>query len=194
MITIKKVTGKKAISISQIRQIGSAISARPNEARCRMVLILEAHLMNAQAQNGLLKMLEEPPPKTFFVLIADKVSMLLPTIISRCRNIRFLPLTNQQIEHILIDKYDADPLWASIASKTSDADIEKAMMYLNLDVDPHPTAKPTASPTNWITKRKWLLSRLSDIITLRQQEASIQTGLLLSPGRADIFLSPSKNS
>ncbi len=88
---IKLPKDKKIISISRIRKIGSAISAKPNEAEFRMILIQNAELMNIQAQNALLKMLEEPPEKTFFILITDKVSLLTPTIISRCRKIRFKP-------------------------------------------------------------------------------------------------------
>ena len=61
---------KKIVSISQIRKMGLAIASKPNEARFRMVLILNADKMNPQAQNALLKMLEEPPGKTFFILIA----------------------------------------------------------------------------------------------------------------------------
>ncbi|MCF6248269.1 MAG: DNA polymerase III subunit delta' [Desulfobacula sp.] len=174
MLTIELVKGKKAISISQIRQLGTVISSRPNEAYYRMVLILDAHLMNVQAQNALLKMLEEPPEKTFFVLIANNVTLLLPTIISRCRSIRFLPLTFQQIKNILVDEYKADPLLAGIAAKTWDADVKKAKTWLNLNPQEH--------TIDWIARRKWLIASLLDI-TLpqdKQDKTSIQKGLLLS--------------
>ncbi len=171
MLTIELVKGKKNISISQIRQMGMAISSRPNEATYRMVLILNAHLMNVQAQNALLKMLEEPPEKTFFVLIADKVALLLPTIISRCRSFRFLPLTVQQIKNILVDSYKADLELSGIVANTADADFQKARMFLNLDGCGH--------PTDWIAKRKWLITSLFDII-LSPDKTSVQKGLLLS--------------
>ena len=61
---------KKAISISQIREIGLLLTAKPNEAHKRMVLIEDADKMNVQDQNALLKMLEEPPENTFFILTA----------------------------------------------------------------------------------------------------------------------------
>jgi DNA polymerase III subunit delta' len=150
--------GKKIISISQIREMGLTISSKPNEARFRMVLILTADLMNIQAQNALLKMLEEPPEKTFFILTATKTSFLLPTIISRCRNIRFKPLTDKLIEHYLIHKFNTDKQLAHIVSKTADADLKKAILYLNLNPD------NTQKDFIWIKKRKWLLSTLADII------------------------------
>jgi DNA polymerase III subunit delta' len=163
--------GKKIISISQIREMGLTIASRPNEARFRMVLILSADLMNVQAQNALLKMLEEPPEKTFFILIAFKTSFLLPTIISRCRIIRFKPLTDKLIVQYLIKEFKIDRQMALIASKTADSDMKKAMMYLNLDSD--------NENQNWIKRRVWLLNTLSDIIKTQTHDC-ISKGLMLS--------------
>ena len=165
--------GKKIISISQIREMGLAISSKPNEAKFRMVLILNADLMNRQAQNALLKMLEEPPEKTFFILIANKTSYLLPTIISRCRNIRFKPLTDKLIEHCLINEFKVDKQMAVIASKTADSDLKKAMMYLNLNQNDE------AKDVDWIKRRKWLLNALASIIKT-DSNTCISKGLMLS--------------
>ena len=162
---------KKIISISQIREMGLTISSRPNEAKFRMVLIQTADLMNIQAQNALLKMLEEPPEKTFFILIAVKTSFLLPTIISRCRIIRFKPLTDKLIVQYLINEFKIDRQTAIIASKTADSDIKRAMIYLNLD--------PDYENQNWIKRRKWLLNTLADIIKTQTHDC-ISKGLMLS--------------
>lgn len=163
--------GKKIISISQIREMGLTISSRPNEARFRMVLILNADLMNIQAQNALLKLLEEPPEKTFFILIANKTSLLLPTIISRCRKIKFKPLNDKLIEQYLINNFNVDRAFAKISSKTADSDMKKAMMYSNLDDE--------AKAVDWIKRRQWLLDTLAGIITT-DTTACISKGLMLS--------------
>jgi DNA polymerase-3 subunit delta' len=148
---------KKAISIAQIRALGTAISTRPNEAEYRMVLILNADKMNPQAQNALLKMLEEPPERTFFILIAQKMSLLLATIISRCRKIRFKPLTENIIEQYLINNFNVDSQQAYIASRTSGSDLKKALAYSNLGDN-------TEKKVNWINQRKYLLDGLAGII------------------------------
>jgi len=163
--------GKKIISISQIRELGVTLSSRPNEARFRMVLILTADRMNIQAQNALLKMLEEPPEKTCFILIATRMAFLLPTIVSRCRHIRFKPLTDKRIEHHLVHTLKTNPQWARIVSKTSDADLEKAMMYLKLTAD-------TACPP-WIKKRQNLLDTIAAMMTT-DTPRGISNGLMLS--------------
>ena len=173
ILSINPLKDKKIISISQIREMGLAISSRPNEAKFRMVLILNADLMNIQAQNALLKMLEEPPEKTFFILIASKISLFLPTIISRCRKIRFKPLTNEFIEQYLINEFKTDKQMAAIASKTADSDLRKAMMYLNLTLD------DKAKKIDWIKKRKWLLKTLAGIIQADTNH-DISKGLMLS--------------
>ncbi|MCK5695487.1 MAG: DNA polymerase III subunit, partial [Desulfobacula sp.] len=173
ILCIDLVKNKKIISISQIREMGLTISSKPNEARFRMVLILNADLMNIQAQNALLKMLEEPPEKTFFILIATRISLFLPTIISRCRKIRFRPLTNKFIEHYLINEFKIDRQIALIALKTADSDLKKAMMYLNLTLDDE------AKDVDWIKKRKWLIKTLADIIKTDTNH-TISKGLMLS--------------
>ena len=166
-------SGKKIITITQIRQLGLTLSSRPNEADYRMVLIQDAHQMNNQAQNGLLKMLEEPPLKTFFILIADKPSMLLPTIISRCRQFRFKQMSQVQIESLLCDTYNVEPMLARLASKTADKDLQRALMYLDLDSE--------TGLTNFPAKRKWLISSLFDIIFSRAVLGkSMQKGLMVS--------------
>ncbi len=164
---------KKTISISQIRKLGSNLASRPNEARFRMVLILNAEKMNPQAQNSLLKMLEKPPENTFFILIAQKTAALLPTINSRCSKIRFQPLPCRQIEQTLIDEFRIDRQMAYIASRTSDFDLEKAKMYLDLDAD------NSTRDACWIQKRKYLLESLANII-LTDTSSSISKSLMLS--------------
>jgi DNA polymerase-3 subunit delta' len=168
-VDIKK--DKKVISISQIRKMALAVALRPNEARSRMVLILNADYMNPQAQNALLKLLEEPPEKTFFILIAENVSQLLATILSRCRKIRFKPLNDTLIEQHLINNYNIDQPMAYIAARTSDSDLKKAKTYLNLDKD--------SKDINWIKRREWLLDSLSGMIN-SDRERSISKGIFLS--------------
>ncbi len=173
ILTIDLEKDKKIISISQIRKMGLSIASKPNEAKFRMVLILNADKMNPQAQNALLKMLEEPPEKTFFVLIAQEISSFLPTIISRCRKIRFKPLSQKHIEQNLINDFNINSQMAYIAARTAESDLKKAMMYLNLNSD------ETTDNIDWIQKRKYLIETLADIIQADTNKC-ISKGLMLS--------------
>lgn len=84
-------TGKsaKTLKIDQIRTLQRASISAPYEGRYRVVLIDDAHLMTEEAANALLKTLEEPPPRMMLLVITDQPHRLLPTIISRCQQVRF---------------------------------------------------------------------------------------------------------
>ncbi len=168
---IDLVKEKKNISISQIREMASSICTKPNEAKFRMVLILNSDTMNTQAQNALLKMLEEPPEKTFFILTTSQESRLLPTIRSRCQDIVFKPLSDTFIEQYLKKHFKIDDTLCHIASRTAGSDLKKAMMYSGVQKE--------TTTINWVEKRKWLLVTLEAIVKSNPQQ-SISKGLMLS--------------
>lgn len=168
MILVSLAEKKKIISISQIREMRLKISAKPNEAAMRMVLILDAEFMNVQAQNALLKVLEEPPENTFFILSATRISPLLPTILSRCRQIRFKPLSGEILEKHLTEQFGLDSQSAHIAAHTAGADLKKALMFLNLGDD---------IKTDWIKRRTWVVKEFLDLVS---QPNQVWKGLGLS--------------
>jgi DNA polymerase-3 subunit delta' len=79
------------IRIDRVRDLIRRMSMRPNEARIRVAIIEAAGALNPEAGNALLKLLEEPPDRTVLILTAAQPSDLLPTLVSRCRTLRFLP-------------------------------------------------------------------------------------------------------
>lgn len=72
------------IQIGQVREIGNFIAMTSHRGGAKVVLIHPAEALNANAANALLKNLEEPPPRTYFLLVAHRWHHLLPTIRSRC--------------------------------------------------------------------------------------------------------------
>jgi len=75
---------KREIYVAQIRDLLSDSVVLPNEADYKVYVILDAEYMNPQAQNALLKLLEEPPEKVKFILCAENSGVFLDTIRSRC--------------------------------------------------------------------------------------------------------------
>ena len=104
--------GKRDISIGVMRAALSEAQVRPLEGDAKLFLIPEADRMNPQAQNALLKTLEEPPEDTVFLLCASRPAALLPTILSRTRMIRFHPLSVEdaslRLQQIGMEKPQAD--------------------------------------------------------------------------------------
>ncbi len=116
---LKVIPDNAKIKVAAIRDLYHMIISKPNEAKTRAVIINNADSMNDQAQNAFLKMLEEPPSNTFFILIADNINSLLATIVSRCRSIWFKPeqtkknkggLNNKSDDVNSVDDIDID--WA----------------------------------------------------------------------------------
>ena len=79
---------KKSIGISQIRSLISFMSLKPYSSKYKVAIISPAEKMTPQAQNALLKILEEPPFYAVLVLSSKSEQSLLPTLISRCRKIK----------------------------------------------------------------------------------------------------------
>jgi DNA polymerase-3 subunit delta' len=109
----------KDISIQQIRDIERAVSLRPFEGRCRVIIIDPADAMNEAAQNAFLKTLEEPPPDVVFVLITSRPQALRPTIRSRCQRLNLSPLPLPQLEEALRQRWSLAPRQAQLLARLS---------------------------------------------------------------------------
>lgn len=115
------------IRIEQVRSLSHAVSLKPHEADVRVVMISDAHRMNAEAGNALLKMLEEPPEKTVFILVAPQAADILPTILSRCRQIRFNPIPEDVLETYLVDSKGLLPENAIAVASLAGGSIGRAL-------------------------------------------------------------------
>ncbi len=83
--------GKKNITVAQIRSLRNEAYVKPHMSYRRVFVITQADTMNEQAQNALLKVLEEPPGAVIFILIAEAKAQLLDTVISRCTVLSLVP-------------------------------------------------------------------------------------------------------
>ncbi|HLD01475.1 MAG TPA: hypothetical protein VJC10_01235 [Patescibacteria group bacterium] len=75
---------KLSIGIAEIKKIQKKIILKPIKSKTKAVVILDAQNLTIQAQNALLKTLEEPPNNTIIVLVAPTIEVFLPTVLSRC--------------------------------------------------------------------------------------------------------------
>ena len=98
---IEPLSGKKEISIQQIRELERELNYRSFTGKRKIAIIDPATLLNLSSQNALLKTLEEPPQDSLIVLIAPNEGGLLPTLRSRCLRLSFAPLTRKEIAGFL---------------------------------------------------------------------------------------------
>lgn len=93
----------KSLNVATIRELREQASVVPNEAAHKVVILADADCMNVQAQNALLKILEEPPSYMLFVLTAKSRTAFLPTVQSRCVCVSVLGVTEQEALPVLKD-------------------------------------------------------------------------------------------
>lgn len=114
-----------SIKIAQIRKLQTDIIIKPHK-EYKIYIINEAEKMTVEAQNALLKTLEEPPEYAIMILITSNKERLLDTIKSRCEIIKFLPISLLDLKKFLIDK-GIEEQRAQLLSVFSRGSIEKAL-------------------------------------------------------------------
>ncbi len=102
--TSKTMAKKKEITVDDIREGIKFLSLKSNDNEYRVLVISLAEDMNLNAANALLKMLEEPFPRTIILLLCQNIGKLLPTIASRCRKIQISPLSFDEMVEKLNQK------------------------------------------------------------------------------------------
>lgn len=108
-----------AIKIDQIRGLQNYSYLTPQRASHRLIIIETADRMNTAAANALLKILEEPAPHTLFLLMAQQLSTVLPTVLSRCQVLHFsVPVDLAKVNFLMIgERYFQDSEQAMIMSQ-----------------------------------------------------------------------------
>ena len=117
----------RQLKVEGVRQIVSEAPFRPFEGRRRVAIFVDVDRMNPTAANTLLKTLEEPPPWAVLVLVTSNEQALLPTILSRCQTLRFLPLPSEDISALLVSRHDIPEERAVLLAALSGGSLTKAL-------------------------------------------------------------------
>lgn len=114
------------IKVDQVRELQREFALRPFEAPRKACIIEGAERMNPAAANALLKTLEEPPGSAVLILLAANCAAVLPTILSRCQQLRFSPLSQETIETLLA-REGAGPDTVRLAASLAEGSMRKAL-------------------------------------------------------------------
>jgi DNA polymerase-3 subunit delta' len=104
---LPEVKGATQFSIAQARHLKRWAGLRSFMGGYRVVVVFQAQEMGLPAQNALLKLLEEPPPRMVMILCADRPDSLLPTIVSRCQQMRLRPMDETELALALAERKEA---------------------------------------------------------------------------------------
>ena len=128
---IIKVTHEKpnTISVDDIRtQINNDIVIKPYSSKYKIYIIPEADLMSAQAQNALLKTIEEPPEYAVIMLLTENAEALLPTIRSRCVMMKLRNIKDQLVKKYLMEQMEIPDYKADVCVAFAQGNMGKAIM------------------------------------------------------------------
>ena len=101
LMTVERQDGKTSVDVESIRKVPPFLRMTASQGGWRVVMIDDADTMNRNAQNAILKILEEPPDNTVLILVTHRIGTLIPTIRSRCRVIPFQPLSDDAVIELL---------------------------------------------------------------------------------------------
>jgi len=114
------------IGVDEAHDIVKALTLKSYEGGYKVMLIWMAEKMNIASANKLLKLIEEPPNKTVFILISEDEEQIISTIRSRCQILHFPPLAEQKIKEALIKKYSLEEAVATKIAHQSNGNFNKA--------------------------------------------------------------------
>ncbi len=114
------------IGVDEAHEIVKSLTLKAYEGGHKVMMIWMAEKMNTAAANKLLKLIEEPPEKTIFLLIAEDEEQLINTIRSRCQVLHFPPLAEKSIADALMAKYHVETAVAKKIAHQANGNFNKA--------------------------------------------------------------------
>ena len=136
-----------SIKIDPVREVIDRARFRPFEGRRRVVIIDHADALTDDAQSALLKILEEPPSASVFVLVTSQPDVLLATVRSRCPRLRFAPLSAAEIADALKRDHDYSEAEAQAAAADADGSLGRA-----LEAEAADLAAARSTAQQWLTQ------------------------------------------
>ncbi len=119
------------INTDESKRLSGKLNLKPFESDFKVAIIWQPEKMNDQAANKLLKLLEEPPPNTIFILAAENPDLLLTTIRSRCAQVKIPRISDTALNAVLISKHLASPAKAADIVRLVSGNYLRAMELLS---------------------------------------------------------------
>jgi DNA polymerase-3 subunit delta' len=123
------------INLEESRRLAGVLNLKPFESEYKVAIIWQPEKMNAQAGNRLLKLLEEPPPNTVFILAAENPDLVLPTIASRCIPIKVPRIDDASMKEVLTGRHGLNPEKAETVSRIASGSYLRALELISDEED-----------------------------------------------------------
>jgi DNA polymerase-3 subunit delta' len=115
------------IPVAEAAEIIRKLSLKSFESDFKIMIVWLPEKMNAETANKLLKIIEEPPARTLFILVSEEDDKLIPTITSRCQHIRIPAISSEELSAHLVKSTGMDPVRASEIAAIANGNMVRAM-------------------------------------------------------------------
>ncbi|HET9487735.1 MAG TPA: DNA polymerase III subunit delta [Chryseosolibacter sp.] len=150
------------ISKEASREIIKTLSLKPFESRNKVMIIWQPESMHPSAANGILKILEEPSPNTFFILVTNAADKLMPTIISRTQIVTVPLLSDEELGRFLKESKGVDEPAARKIVQLADGNINLALKLIGQEPD-----NSTGFFTEWM--RACFANKYGTLVTMAEE-------------------------
>lgn len=161
------------IRVEDASEVLKSLALKSYEGGYKIMIIWMADKMNLEASNKLLKLLEEPPEKTLFVLISESEEDIIQTIRSRCQVLHFGALPEIIISKALIERHQIDPASASKIAHQAQGNYNKALQILNNETDDLPFEKWFVDWVRAAFRAKGNATAIQDLISWSEEIAGL---------------------
>jgi DNA polymerase-3 subunit delta' len=125
------------ISKEESREIIKSLSLKSFESRYKIMVIWQPEYMHPSAANGILKILEEPPPNTVFLLVTNDPEQLLPTIVSRTQSVQVPMLGDEELDRYLVKTQTLEEGRRARVVQLAEGNLTLALTLMNAEEDHH---------------------------------------------------------
>jgi DNA polymerase-3 subunit delta' len=161
------------IRVDDAQEILKSLALKSYEGGYKIMIVWMADKMNIAASNKLLKLLEEPPEKTIFILVSEQEETIIQTIRSRCQVLHFGGLPESCITEALVTKKQIEPKLATTIAHQAQGNYNKAIHLLTNDEDDYPFDEWFVIWVRAAFKAKGNASAIQDLIQWSEQIAGL---------------------
>ena len=161
------------IRVDDAQEILKSLALKSYEGGYKIMIVWMADKMNTAASNKLLKLLEEPPEKTVFILISENEEDIIQTIRSRCQVLHFIGLSENVISEALVSRENIEPKLATKIAHQAQGNYNKALHLLKDDNDEFPFEQWFVVWVRAAFKAKGNAAVIADLIQWSEQIAAL---------------------
>lgn len=170
-IGVEKKQGQ--INVEEASEINKTLSLKAYEGGYKTMIVWMADKLNTQASNKLLKLIEEPPAKTIFILITEHKEDIIQTILSRCQVLDFIGLPEDVIAKGLVERENCNEKTAQKIAHQSEGNYNRALHLLKKDTDDYPFEEWFVAWVRSAFRAKGNASAIHDLITWSETIAGL---------------------